>query len=62
MMMLLVGTFSHCRLKVVVTKLICVCMALTLICLCQFPGYYWLPLSVSLVTVRVCVLARVHPG
>ena len=61
-MMLLVRMFSHCRLKGAVTELMCLCMASALIHLCRFPGYYWMILSVSLVTARARALARVHPG
>ena len=37
-------------------------MSSELIRLYWFLGYYWLLLLVSLVTVSVRVLARVHPG
>ena len=62
LMMLLVWTFRHCCLKCVIFKLMRLCMALALIRICRFPGYYWLILSVSLVTARARALARVHPG
>ena len=61
-MMLLVSTFIHFRFKGVVTKLMYLCMALALILLCQFPGYCWLLLSVSLVIACARALASVHPG
>ena len=61
-MWLLVWTFRPCHLKGVVNKLMCLCMASALILLCRFPGYYWLILSVILVTAHARALARIHPG
>ena len=61
-MMSLVKLFSHCHLKCVVTKLMCLYMVSALIRLFRFPGYYWLLLSVSLVTVSAHALARIHMG